>query len=66
MKSIHKTRKTVISKLFEAGMGIEDVMKISGHRDKATIIKQYLFTTKKKEEQEELTKALSTGHTFSA
>jgi len=66
VKSIHKTRKTVISKLFEAGMGIEDVMKISGHRDKATIIKHYLFTTKRNEERQKLNEALSTGLSFSA
>ena len=66
MKSIHKTRKTVLSKLFEAGMGIEDVMKISGHRDKATIIKHYLYTTRKNDERNKLYEALSTGFSFSA
>ena len=66
VKSIHKTRKTVLSKLFEAGMGIEDVMKISGHRDKATIIKHYLYTTRKNDERNKLNEALSTGFSFSA
>ena len=47
-------------------MGIEEVMKISGHRDKATIIKHYLFTTRRTEEREKLNEALSTGLSFSA
>ena len=66
VKSIHKTRKTVITKLFEAGMGIDDVMKISGHRDKKTVIDHYIYTAKKIEERKMLNTALATGRSFSA
>ena len=66
-KSIHKTRKTVLTKLFESGMGLDEIMKISGHRNKQTLIEYYLYSTKTQEkERERFSKALSTGRTFSS
>ena len=65
VKSIHKTRKTVLSKLFASGMGLDEVMAISGHRDKATLVKHYLFATNDSEKQRnKVAKALSTGISF--
>ena len=65
VKSIHKTRKTVFSKLFSAGMGLDEVMALSGHRDKATLVKHYLFATDDSEEQRtKVAKVLSTGLNF--
>lgn len=67
VKSIHKTRKTVLSKLFASGMGLDEVMVISGHRDKATLVKHYLFATDDKEKQrDKVSKALSIGRCFSS
>ncbi|MBQ8519174.1 MAG: tyrosine-type recombinase/integrase [Agathobacter sp.] len=62
-KSIHKTRKTTLTRLFEAGLSLEEVMEISGHRDKNTLLKHYIFTMNKKEtKKERVSEALSTGH----
>ena len=63
VKSIHKTRKTTLTRLFEGGMSLEEVLGISGHRDKNTLLKHYIFTMNKKEtKKERVSEALSTGH----
>lgn len=65
VKSIHKTRKTVLSKLFKNGFGLDEVMEISGHRDKATLVKHYLFATEDEDKQrKKFSNALSLGLNF--
>lgn len=66
VKSIHKTRKTVLSKLFASGMGLDEVMQISGHRDKNTLLKHYIFSVHNMENQRtRINDALSSGNIFS-
>ena len=65
VKSSHKIRKTVLSNLFRNGWGFDEIMRISGHRNKDTLMKYYLFSVRKEEDNcEKMSSALSTGHTF--
>ena len=62
-KSSHKIRKTVLSNLFNNKFDLDEIMKISGHRNKSTLLKHYIFSTKNQgNTQERISQALSTGH----
>ncbi len=63
VKSSHKIRKTVLSNLFNKGFGIEEVMKIAGHKRKTTTVTSYLFTTDgKNKRRERMSNALQSKH----
>jgi len=65
VKSMHKTRKTVLSRLFSNGFGLDEVMQISGHRDKNTLLKHYIFSINNISTQAtRMNNALSSGNTF--
>lgn len=45
VRSMHKIRKTFISKLFETGMHPKKIQQISGHDNMDTLYKCYCFNT---------------------
>lgn len=63
VKSSHKIRKTVLSKLFDKGFDFEEVMRFAGHHDKNTTIRYYLFSMKMKEDKhDKISSALSSNN----
>lgn len=63
VKSSHKIRKTVLSKLFDKGFDFEEVMRFAGHHDKNTTIRYYLFSMKIKEDKhDKISSALSSNN----
>lgn len=63
VKSSHKIRKTVLSRLFSNGFDFEEVMKFAGHRNKGTTIHYYLFSMRLREDNHErISKALSSNN----
>lgn len=53
-KSSHCARKTVISKLFDAGVNIATIQELAGHKDKRTTLNSYVFDRSKPDEKREL------------
>lgn len=63
VKSSHKIRKTVLSRLFSRGFDFEEVMKFAGHRNKSTTINYYLFSMRLKEDNHDrISNALSSNN----
>lgn len=63
VKSSHKIRKTVLSRLFSKGFDFEEVMKFAGHRNKGTTINYYLFSMRLAEDNHErISNALSSNN----
>ena len=62
VKSSHKVRKTVFSNLFAKGFDFEEIMQISGHHNKETLINHYLYSLKTPDDrQERISNALATN-----
>ena len=60
VKSSHKSRKTYISALIDAGVNINEIRELVGHADERTTYNSYCYDRKTKSERiEMITKALS-------
>lgn len=53
-KSTHKTRKTVISSLIDAGMNIDAIRRFAGHTSERTTYNNYCFDRRSDEKNRKL------------
>ena len=61
-RSIHKLRKTFISTLIDAGMNIDTIRRLAGHKDETVTLRNYCFDRSRPEAiRDQLTNALGNG-----
>lgn len=61
-RSIHKLRKTFISTLIDAGMNIDTIRRLAGHKDETVTLRNYCFDRSRPETiRDQLASALGAG-----